>query len=115
MITAEVTVESNNEENSKSLVPGTQLPVPAHYFLLMDHEVRNINHRRRNKLSGRPKFTNTADCDPSPWPHREHTPFWVGQKANIIVTLVEIMITFCILRNVIGILISVSLLGGPKC
>jgi hypothetical protein len=40
------------------------------------------------------------------------TPFWVGQKANIIVTLVEIMITFCIWLNVIRILILVSLLGG---
>jgi len=42
------------------------------------------------------------------------TPFWIGQKANIIMTLVEIMITFCILRNVIRILILVSLLRGPK-
>jgi len=31
------------------------------------------------------------------------TPFWVGQKVNIIITLVEIMITFCELQNVIGI------------
>jgi hypothetical protein len=29
------------------------------------------------------------------------TPFWVGQKVNIIVTLVEIMVTFCKLQNVI--------------
>src|ERR1700676_2804354 len=42
------------------------------------------------------------------------TPFWIGQKANIIVTLVEIMITFCILQNVIRILILVSLLGGSQ-
>jgi len=43
------------------------------------------------------------------------TPFWVGQKANIIVTLDEITITFCILQNVIGILTLVSILQGPKC
>jgi hypothetical protein len=29
------------------------------------------------------------------------TPFGVGQKVNIIVTLVEIMVTFCELQNVI--------------
>jgi len=31
------------------------------------------------------------------------TPFGAGQKVNIIVTLVEIMITFCELQNVIRI------------
>jgi len=38
------------------------------------------------------------------------TPFWVEQKANIIVTLVEIMLTFFLLQNVIRILNLVSLL-----
>ena len=43
------------------------------------------------------------------------TPFWVEQKANIIVTLVEIMLTFCNNQNVIRILNLVSLLHCCKC
>src|ERR1700683_4840949 len=42
------------------------------------------------------------------------TPFWVEQKANIIVTLVE-MIKFCLLQNVIRILHLVTLLHCCKC
>jgi hypothetical protein len=43
------------------------------------------------------------------------TPFGVEQKANIIVTLVEIMLTFWLLQNVIRILNLDSLLHCCKC